>query len=109
MSKKLQILEFSSCWNLKLNCMCYTTIRLTDKYKVGEEIEVHLNKQHIHNAIVLDKKKLKIEQINEFIARLDTGYSAKECQDLLRTMYKNYNVNWQIQYLNVYLLNSNLK
>jgi len=48
-------------------------------------------------------KRMKLNDINEYIARLDTGYSAIECRDIIRKMYKNKRVNWETQYL-AYLL-----
>lgn len=108
MAVKLQELHFVQCWNLKLTCFNYTTIRLTDKYKIGEEVRVFLNGHHVHNAVIVAKTKTKLDAINEFVARLDTGYSAQECKEILRKMYSKYNVNWDTQPLTIYLLNSNI-
>ena len=40
---------------------------------------------------------MKLHQINEYIARIDTGYSADECQNIIRTMYKNKRIDWNTQ------------
>lgn len=38
---------------------------------------------------VKDHKQLTVAKISEWIARLDTGYSAEEARNIIRTMYKN--------------------
>jgi hypothetical protein len=43
-------------------------------------------------------------KINDYIALLDTGYPAAECQDLIRKMYKNKNINWDTQLIDFILL-----
>ncbi len=48
-------------------------------------------------------KRMRLNDINEHIARLDTGYSAIECREIIRKMYKNKRVNWETRYL-AYLL-----
>jgi hypothetical protein len=42
---------------------------------------------------------LLLDQINDWIARLDTGYDAEKCKELLRTMYKNKGIDWSKQQL----------
>ena len=92
-------LEFSHNWNNKLLGKAFTTIRLWNekKYIEGREFPVYLNGFSRGFAVLLSVKRLKLEQINEHIARLDTGYSAAECRELLRTMYKNKQIDWDRQ------------
>lgn len=94
-------LEFSQNWNNKLNGKAFTTIRLWNekKYAVDRELPVYLNGFSRGFARVISVKRLKLHQINEHIARLDTGYSARECQEMLRTMYKNKRIDWNSQEL----------
>lgn len=98
-------LEFSTNWNGKLHNTAFTSIRLWNekKYNVGREYDVWL--QHINKgfARLVSVKRLKLHEINEHIARLDTGYSAAECQEIIRTMYKNKRIDWSTQEL-AYLL-----
>lgn len=99
-------LEFTHNWNNKLQCKSFTTIRLWNerKYVEGKELPVYLHGFDRGFARIISVKKIKIEQINEHIARLDTGYSARECKELIRTMYKNKNIDWEKQYLAYCLL-----
>ncbi len=99
-------LEFSQNWNNKLNGEAFTTIRLWNekKYFAGNELPVY-EKDFSHGfARIISVKRLKLHQINEHIARLDTGYSARECQEMLRTMYKNKRIDWDSQELAYCLL-----
>lgn len=90
-------LGFSYNWNNKLNCDVYTTLRLTDKYKTGDVLAVELKSNYLHNAQVVAVKKIKIEDINNYIAGVDTGYTADECKQILKTMYKHKNIDWSTQ------------
>lgn len=94
-------MEYNRNWNNKLACDCYTSIRLANagKYKVGRRYGVYLNSKHHHDAILLEVRELTLDQINERLARLDTGYGAKETQDILMKMHRNKFVDWQTQRL----------
>lgn len=99
----MQKLIFSYNWNHKLDCNVFTTLRLSDRFKIGEYVNVEC-KSLKFVAQIIDKKTIMLNQINNFVAYLDTGYSVDECRNLLRKMYKNKNVNWDVQKINFYLL-----
>lgn len=92
---------FSHNWNNKLQCNSFTSLRLWNekKYVEGREFDICLNGMSRGTARLVSVKRLKIEQINEYIARLDTGYPARECREMLRTMYKKSRIDWDTQYL----------
>ena len=98
-------LEFSYNWNGKLNGKAFTSIRLWNekKYVQGREYVVYLKDFRRGRVKLISIKRMRLNNINEHIARLDTGYSAIECRDIIRKMYKNRQVNWETQYL-AYLL-----
>ncbi|HBX45537.1 ASCH domain-containing protein [Limibacterium fermenti] len=98
-------LNFSYNWNSKLNGKAFTSIRLWNdrKYTIGMGYDIYLNDIFRGRAVLLSIKRIKLESINEHIARLDTGYSANECRELIRKMYKNKRMDWSSQYL-AYLL-----
>jgi hypothetical protein len=85
----MEILSFSTNWNNKLECECFTTLRLRNdgKYKVGAEHAIELKGKPYGRAKVASVKHLKLHEINEWVARLDTGYSATECREILTKMY----------------------
>ncbi len=89
----MKIIDFSYNWNNKLNCKAYTTFRInSDKYQTGETYQIHLNGKPLHQAVIVAKKTLKLNQVNEFIAHIDTGYTVKEFNEVVRRMYKKHNV-----------------
>lgn len=93
-------IRFSYNWNNKLNCKAFTTIRLYSdtKYNKGEEYTIELNEQTmLKTATIVDIELLRINDICERIALLDTGYSAEETKKILKKMYKA--VNWETQRL----------
>lgn len=86
-------LLFSSNWNNKLSCKCFTTFRMYNptKYYVGARFNVQHGGRFIKMVEVIDVKKLKLSEVNEWIARIDTGYSREEFINIVRTMYKTVN------------------
>lgn len=100
----LDSIEFSFNWNDKLCCRCFTTIRLSGRYNVGDEVNIILKKQFIGVATIRCKEQRLLEQIKDFIAYVDTGYNAEKTKEILTTMYKNKNINWAKQPLYIYVL-----
>jgi len=106
------IIDFNHNWNKKLDATAFTTIRLRNdyKYKIGAEFYINLKYENRNinkgEARCVDVKYLKLDQINNFIAYLDTGYNVAECRRILKTMYKNYMppINWETQELSLVLL-----
>jgi len=91
----METLKFSYNWNNKLECKAFTTIRKSWRYQVGDIVKVELhNKGNLYpelafEAEIIDRRPLRLEHINDWIAQLDTGYSADECRQILQRMYKN--------------------
>ncbi|GAB4493362.1 MAG: hypothetical protein OHK0045_22710 [Raineya sp.] len=86
----MQNIDFTYNWNKKLDCDCFTTFRIYNpaKYKIGDTVTVSLKGQIIKECVIIDVKKMKIAQVNTFIANLDTGYSVDEFKKIVHTMYK---------------------
>lgn len=88
---------FSHNWNNKLDCKDFTTLRLSNdnKYVVGEVYEIwHKEGKEnrcIGEAVLKSKRKFHASKINQFIAYLDTGYSADETKKIIQRMYKKEN------------------
>lgn len=97
-------IKFSTNWNNKLLCNYFTTLRLSDRFKVGEKYLILLKKKQIGTGEIIAKKYLKLNQINDYIAGLDTGYNAQKCKEILKTMYKNKLIDWETQTLVLYLI-----
>jgi hypothetical protein len=82
-------IPFSKNWNNKLNCEYFTTIRLwnPNKYRIGTQAAIWLNEKPYANATVVDARKLKFEQINDWHSRLDAGMTASDLKGMFRKMY----------------------
>ncbi|HRK00994.1 MAG TPA: hypothetical protein PL089_15395 [Ignavibacteria bacterium] len=89
----MKTLEFTYNWNNKLDCKCFTSIRLSDRYRVGEEFKIILINKKVPQvkgvARIIEIKEFYLHQLNTFIAALDTGYSVPECKKIIERMYKN--------------------
>lgn len=92
-------LEFSTNWNKKLNCKCFTTIRLHNpqKYFIGEVYAIILNNKTIGFAKLKDLRQIKISEITNFMSFLDTGYNAATTQDIIKSIYKTKHLNFETQ------------
>jgi len=92
-----QTINFSTNWNNKLDCKCFTTIRLKNekKYQHNKVYGIYINKKPVKKAEIIDIKTIFFNQINEYIAMLDTGYSAHEAKEILKKMYPNINLETQ--------------
>jgi len=86
--------EFSYNWNGKLDNNAFTTLRLhnPEKHRVGEVGEIWLQKgkawEQRDNAEIMAVVPMLSSQLSPFIAYLDTGYSVKQAQEIIRRMYK---------------------
>lgn len=87
----METLNFSYNWNSKLRCRSFTTIRMRNdkKYHKGAILNVALQNYPKGKAKIIGISFITLDRISEWIARLDTGYSAKECKEMLKTMYKS--------------------
>lgn len=102
---QLPQIPFVHNWNGKLYCDFFTTIRLkSSKYVKGQAYEITIRKEPAFDCVIVDMKELKLNEISEWIARLDTGLSAKECRELFIKMYSNKPIDWTTQILQFILL-----
>ena len=97
-------INFSYNWNQKLHCYSFTTLRLqqNDKYIVKQKYRIKLKKELIAIAEIEDIRNFYLHELNEFIARLDTGYSLKMTKDIIKKMYPR--VNFEVKKLSLILL-----
>ncbi|MFK5856574.1 MAG: hypothetical protein QM503_10615 [Bacteroidota bacterium] len=97
-------------WNNKLDCLAFTTIRLRNDqvYYKGMVANVILKKVDRGPVIIVGIKHFLLHELNEFMARIDTGYSKEKTIAIIQTMYKNRNINWKTQQLS-FILQKKLK
>jgi hypothetical protein len=94
---KLTPLEFSTNWNNKLECNCFTTIRIFNQTKHfrGNHFEVYLQKKSRFEAVVLGITMTKLDDLNDYVCYLDTGYNKAETIAIFRKMYPRIDFNNQ--------------
>lgn len=93
-------LNFSYNWNNKLDCNVFTTLRLkSERYKVGNKFRLFLKEDHKKDVEIIAVKHFPLSNITDYIAGLDTGYTAPERQALIKKMYTNKNIDWSSQQL----------
>jgi hypothetical protein len=90
--KEVEVLKFSFNWNNKLNCEAFSTIRLnSNKYQVGKKLAILLTENKLERvfgeAEIVYVKTFLLKDLNEPMARLDTGYSKQECTKLIEKIY----------------------
>ena len=91
----MEKLIFSHDWNRKLNGIFFTTIRRYNpkKYARGNRVEVYCKYGKAYHSFgvaeIVDVRKITLNDLNEYICGLDTGYSVEETKKIFRRMYKN--------------------
>jgi hypothetical protein len=103
--KGLPVITFVHNWNNKLRCRSFTTIRLaSDKYMPSELYRIDFKTEFVGVAMIVTIKAIKLAQINEWMARIDSGYSREQCIHLITTFYRNKVRDWNNQPLYYILL-----
>jgi len=97
-------LNFSYNWNNKLDCKAFTTLRLSDRFSVGDKVQINLKKKEHSKGIIIDKRIIVLDNINNYIAYIDTGYDKEECKEILKKMYKNKDIDWETKPIFFYLI-----
>lgn len=82
-------IEFSFNWNNKLNFRSFSTIRRSDRFNVGDRVEVYLKLRKMGDAVVIAKHATTFGGITDGTAYIDTGYDATECRNIIQKMYKD--------------------
>lgn len=86
----MEQINFSKNWNNKLDCEAFTTLRMpNERYKTGQVFEITLNEQSKGRARLAAITYINLENITEYIARLDTGCCAEDCKNIIRSIYPN--------------------
>lgn len=91
-----QNLEFSTNWNNKLNCECFTTFRRHNPatHVKGAEFDIYLKGVFKGKAKLVDLRVVTLDKVNDFAALLDTGYLAKEFREIVQKMYQKHRIDW---------------
>jgi len=82
-------LNFSMNWNGKLFTDCFTTLRRTTRYSVGQVVMVYLDGEYLYDAVVVAVQPRWLQELDEYECHLDTGYSAAETRGIVAKMYQD--------------------
>lgn len=105
------VITFTHNWNNKLDCFSFTTFRVHNpkKYTPGQVFQINLARSGKTESKGLAKlqevKTMTIHQVNDWIARIDTGYSRDEFITMVKTMYKNKGIYFDTALFDLLLLN----
>lgn len=100
-------LEFTSNDCGKLNCTCFTMIRLHNPVSnsVDAVKNIYLKGVWKGDAKIIEVKRIYLTDINQFIAKLDSGLTSEAVQQHIRNRSKNRpGINWDTQLLDLCLL-----
>src|ERR1017187_8994510 len=87
----IQDLRFTSQWNNKLICQCFSTFRLWDenKYKIGSRFNIWINDHKCTDpAELVDATPIMLKDVTPAMAMLDTGHPLEYFQSIMQRMYK---------------------
>lgn len=99
-------LEFTTNWNNKLDCNCFSTIRVYNSqlHFKGNQFDIYLQRKNIGQAVVIGVIKAYLAELSDYICFLDTGYNRAETIELIQKMYKHKNVDFKKQQITILLL-----
>lgn len=85
----MEKLEFSTNWNNKLDCKCFTTIRIYNptKHFNGNKFDVYLKTKYRYQVQVISLGLYFLHELTDYICYLDTGYSKAETIEIFKKMY----------------------
>jgi hypothetical protein len=102
----MEPIKFTYNWNGKLHCRDFTTIRLynPNKYIIGQRYNIMLNDRELGDGVIAGISNFYLANLNEFMARIDTGYDRFKAAEMIKKMYSNKNIDWDKQLLSLILI-----
>lgn len=88
-------MRFNRNWNSKLSAVYFTSIRIHGTYAVGDTVKVILTGAWLCDAKVVSVKKFMLNDMNDFMSCIDTGYRVDEAKTELINMYRKFDLNVQ--------------
>jgi hypothetical protein len=96
------LFNFSTKWNNKLECDYFTTLRVSDRHKVGDTGLITLKNQPLFIGEIIAKNELKLDAqpspYLDLIAYLDTGYKWVDTVSIIKKMYSIENTTGKVFY-----------
>jgi hypothetical protein len=96
-------LNFNYNWNGKLNCDCFSTIRLSGRFDVGDEVNISFKNEFLTTAKVVSKVATRLLKLTDYVCYLDTGYCRDATIQIITKMYPDVK-DWDNQIIYIYTL-----
>ena len=96
----MERIYFNSNFNEKLLCYCFTTIRLSNhfKYIIGNSYMIcenwSKNKRELFTATLVGSRSFWLNDLNDAMSYIDTGYNAEDTKKMIALMYKDKNIDF---------------
>lgn len=84
-------IKFSQNWNKKLDTAAFTTLRLHNptRHRRLQQFQIIVKNKYYCSAKLIAIKSMKLSEIDEYTARLDSGLPKHKFVGLIKRMYKN--------------------
>lgn len=94
--------KFSRNWNNKLDCKFFTTLRLDeDQFEIGKTYDIYLLEggdfKPYKRAKCVGVKRLKFNQLSQYLIAMDIGKPLQEGLHMIRRMYDKKVDDWNTQ------------
>lgn len=99
-------IEFNDNSNGKLNCQFFPLIRLHNQIKnaVGSQKQIYLKGVYKGNAKILTSRSIKLADITDEMAMLNSGIDAESLRKRLKATLRHPSINWDMQLLDYLVL-----
>ncbi len=100
-------LEFTENFNNKLNCDCFTTIRLYDPIRnaVGAKKHIYLKGIWKGDAVIIDVHRIRLSDISLTVSKIDSALPQEDLRKIIKRFYKDrQGINWETQPLDLLTL-----
>jgi len=102
----MEVIDFIYNWNNKLDCNSFTTFRINNpnKYITGNTYEITVKGKKKKEVVLIAQKAMKLNDVNEWVAQIDTGYTKQKYIEMVMKMYKNKGLDFEKQLFVLLLL-----
>ena len=97
----METIKFSVNWNKKLDCDFFTTIRLSNRFNIGDFVMIECKGIESKVGEIMTKHTTVIEKLTDLVCYQDTGYNKMTTIGLIKKMYGSID-NWETQKIYIY-------
>jgi hypothetical protein len=88
----MEKITFLKNYNSKLFCKSFIDVR-KEKLDVMQKYKIFHCDYEVGDAVILSRKKLKLNELNEFISQLAFGRNVEDAKTILNFIYENSDEN----------------